>query len=92
MKLRQIKEGLLSKQVREKKIKSAHPESLSLYAQRPEIQINHLYNSMGHDSGARSTGLGTQGGFTSHIPTGVPQKPRHRVFLGMENRPGSIRL
>lgn len=28
----------------------------------------------------------------STAPTGIPAKPRHRKFLGMEQRPGSIRI
>lgn len=51
------------------------------------IFSNHLYNPMtGHDSGSRAAG------FTSHVPSGTPHKPKYRTFLGMNKRLGSIRL
>lgn len=64
-----------------KQIHSAGP-----YFNRPNIHTNPLYNaSSGHDASARNAGL-------TYLPTGVPQKLRHRKYLGMERRLGTIRL
>lgn len=80
MKLRQISEYKL------KDIKSPHPDSTSLYFMRPAQQLSSLYNPLSaHDAGARVSG-------DTQYSTGIPHKPRHRAFLGMEKRLGSIRL
>ena len=58
----------------------------SNYFNRPYLQTQTLYNPMnGSDSGARSTGFSSQ-------TIGVPSKPRHRQFLGLQKRMGAIRL
>lgn len=80
MKLRQINENLIMQQIRGQLLRSGP------YEARPYLQTDHLYNAQsGHDAGARVAG-------NTFLPTGVPNKPRHRQFLGMENRPGTIRL
>jgi len=49
-------------------------------------QSDNLYEpNSGHDSGTRAGGM-------TYLSTGVPHKQRHRQYLGMENRPGTIRL
>jgi len=79
MKLRQIHESFMSQKFREMLQSSG-------YFNKPGFQSNPLYDpNSGHDAGARSTG------FTSN-PVGVPTDPRHRKFMGMEKRPGAIRL
>lgn len=80
MKLKQINENLIMQQIRGQLIANGP------YTARPFLQTDHLYNAMrGHDSGS-AVGGGT------FLPTGVPSNPRHRQYLGMENRPGTIRL
>ena len=80
MKLSQINENLIMQQIKGQ-LQSAGP-----YSARPFLHSNWLYNaSSGHDMGARTAGL-------TMMPTGVPHNPRHRQYLGLENRPGTIRL
>lgn len=50
------------------------------------IVTNKPYEpSSGHDSTARSVG-------GSGSISGIPHKPRHRKYFGLETRPGTIRL
>ena len=80
MKLRQINENLIMQQVRGQLQRSGP------YTARPFLHSGHLYNaSSGFDAGSRVAG-------NTSSATGVPIKPRHRKFLGLEQRPGSIRL
>lgn len=76
MKLRDILEGLMSHSI----------SGLSSYANRPFLHQNYPnLPSAGFDQGSRASSSLSQ-------PTGVPKKPRHRRFLGMADRPGTIRL
>lgn len=60
-----------------------HPQS---DASSPLFKLDQLYNApSGHDSGSRVEGATSQ-------TTGVPTNIRHRQFMGMEQRPGTIRL
>ena len=80
MKLQQINENLIMQQIRGQLQRSGP------YAARPFLHSGLLYNpASGHDAGARNSGM-------TMLPTGVPNQPRHRQFLGMERRPGTIRL
>jgi hypothetical protein len=80
MKLRQINENLVMQQVRGQLLRSGP------YATRPYFQTGQLYDaSRGFDAGARMAGA-------TYLPSGIPHKPRHRQFLGLETRPGTIRL
>lgn len=80
MKLRQINENLIMQQVRGQLLRSGP------YMPRPYLQSGELYSAnRGFDSGSRMAGA-------TSSPTGVPQKPRHRQYLGLETRPGTIRL
>ncbi len=56
------------------------------YFNHSPTQLDHLYNPLtGHDSGSRVAGQ-------TYLPTGIPHNPRHRKFLGFQQRPGSITL
>lgn len=80
MKLKQINENLIMQQIRGQLLRSGP------YAARPYLRTDQLYDaSRGFDAGSRAAGA-------TVLPSGVPSKPRHRQFLGMENRPGTIRL
>jgi len=80
MKLRQINENLMMHQLRDQLIRTG-PNAI-----RPSLHQGLMYNpASGNDAGARNAGATT-------LPTGVPHKIRHRQFLGLENRPGTIRL
>lgn len=77
MKLTQISEGLTSQYL---------TGGLMSYANRPFVHNNYPYMpSSGFDSGSRATSSISQA-------TGVPHKKRHRRFLGLADRPGTIRL
>lgn len=78
MKLRHINENLLAHKLREGLNSSG-------YFNRPIQQIQPYDSSTGTDSGARSSGY-------SNLLTGIPNKQRHRHFLGFEKRLGTIRL
>lgn len=76
MKLKAIREGLMSNSI----------SGLMSYANRPFLHQNYPnLPSAGFDSGSRASSSLSQ-------PTGVPRKPRHRRYLGMADRPGTIRL
>lgn len=79
MKLRQISENFIMQKLRDQLQSSG-------YFNRPVVQTDQPYMpSSGHDSGSRAQGAVSQ-------PTGVPTKPRHRRYFGMERRLGTIRL
>jgi hypothetical protein len=79
MKLRQIYENYIGNKLREQLQSSG-------YFGRPGLHSDKPYEaSSGHDSGSRISGY-------SNLTTGVPRKIRHRKFLGLSNRPGSITL
>lgn len=79
MRLRQISENLLLHKLRDQMQSSG-------YFNRPMLHVDKPYEaSSGHDSGSRIAGGST-------MPTGIPKNPRLRKYLGIANRPGSIRL
>ena len=79
MKLRQISENFLIHKLREQMQSSG-------YFNRPMLHSDALYQaSSGHDSGSRINNGST-------MTTGVPKNPRHRKYLSIANRPGTIRL
>lgn len=78
MKLRSITENFLSQKMRD-----AIVSSKALYDRPLPVASDAPYEaSTGHD--AISAG--------SRTPSGIPSRPRHRRFFGMETRPGTIRL
>ena len=80
MKLKQISENLMMQQLRNS-LAANGP-----YFMRPNVQVSNNYNaSTGHDAGARNSG-------STMLPIGIPHKPRHRQYLGLERRTGTIRL
>lgn len=79
MKLRQISENFIMQKLRDQLQSSG-------YFNRPIVRTDQPFMpTSGHDSGSRIAGAISQ-------PTGVPIKPRHRRYLGMEKRLGAIRL
>jgi len=79
MKLHQITENYISNKIREELQSSG-------YFNRPLAQMGQLYHGInGYDIASRAAG------HTSY-PSGIPSNYRHRIFLGLSNRPGSIRL
>lgn len=79
MKLSLISENFVLQKLREM-LKSAG------YFNRPIVNTDQPYSpTSGHDAGSRAGG-------STYLPTGMPWKARHRRFLGMEQRPGAIRL
>jgi len=80
MKLRQIAENLIGQQLQ------SMFNSNRAYFARPGLQTSVAADAAtGHDAGARNAGA-------TSLPTGVPHKQRHRQFLGLEQRPGTLRL
>lgn len=81
MKLRAIAENYLSQKMRDAIItsKALHDRPL------PAVTDAPYEPSSGHDA---ITNAATAPSQTS----GIPRKPRHRRFFGMETRPGTIRL
>jgi hypothetical protein len=78
MKLRSINENLMMVKIRD-------ALASSNYFNRPMVQQDIPWQpTSGHDN------PNTEGAVTQ--PTGVPGKPRHRRYFGMETRPGAIRL
>jgi hypothetical protein len=78
MKLKQINENLIMQQLRGA-LKSSN------FFNRPTLRQQPIYQpESGHDSGARTAGF-------SSMTSGMPSKPRHQKFLGLERRMG-IRL
>lgn len=72
MKLNNIAEGFMSQKMRE-----ALPGG---YLNRPFVHTNLPYfGASGFDSGSRISG-------NTSYPSGIPNKPRHRRFLGLSNR------
>ena len=80
MKLNQITEGFLFQKLRDQLMSSGYFNRPILHAGGPDYQP-----SSGFDSGSRTSG-------NTSYAVGVPHKPRHRQFLGMTSRPGSIRI
>jgi hypothetical protein len=81
MKLQQINENLLALQ----QIRGALNRNGPFFY-RPHLNTSMTYGSFtGHDAGAMTGGM-------TFLPSGTPHKPRHRAYLGMEKRPGAIRL
>lgn len=79
MKLRQISENFLIHKLRDQLQSSG-------YFNRPIIQTDKPYEAnSGHSSDSAVAG-------STYMPTGVPTNPRHRRFLGLANRPNTIRL
>lgn len=79
MKLRQISENFLIHKLRDQMQSSG-------YFNRPMLHSDQPYQaSSGHDAGSRTSG-------NTSMATGVPRNPRHRRFLGIANRSGTIRL
>ncbi len=78
MKLRQITENLMMQQIRGQLMRNGP------YGLRSQLHTQGN-NYSGYDYGSRSAGL-------TMLPTGVPHKQRHRQYLGLEHRPGTIRL
>lgn len=77
MKLREIREGLQSHFLN---------GGLMNYMNRPFLHVNYpSLPSAGFDPGSRASSSLSQA-------TGVPKKSRHRRYLGMADRPGTIRL
>lgn len=81
MKLRSINENYLSQKMRDAIISS------KALCDRPlPVASDAPYEpSSGHDAISQAAAA------TSQV-TGVPRRPRHRRFFGMETRPGTIRL
>lgn len=79
MKLRQISENLLMHKLRDE-LQSRG------YFNKPMLHTDQQYQAnSGHDSSSRIAG-------NTSMAIGVPKKPRHRKFLGIANRYGTIRL
>lgn len=78
MKLRWIRESFLSAKMRDA-IVSSNPQCRAMVPPDPPYEP-----TTGHDALPADAAV-TQA-------TGVPTKPRHRRFFGMETRPGTIRL
>lgn len=77
MKISQIAEGLTSQYL---------SGGLMSYANRPFVHNNYpSLPTAGFDPGSRASSSLSQA-------TGVPWKKRHRRYLGMADRPGTIRL
>lgn len=80
MKLRAISENLMTAQMRDAIITS------KALGERPQVVTDAP-----HEPSSGNDPIGQASAALSHV-TGVPHKPRHRKFFGMENRPGTIRL
>ncbi len=79
MKLKQITESFILHKLRDQLQSSG-------YFNRPILQTDQPYQAnSGHNAGSMAGGC-------TLLPTGVPHNQRHRKFLGISNRPGSIRL
>ncbi len=78
MKLRSIRENFISQKMRD-----AIVSSKALCDRALPVATDTPYEATtGHEMA--SAGL--------RVPSGIPGRPRHRRFFGMETRPGTIRL
>jgi len=78
MKLRQINEGMIGQLMR------ATSRTMGYMGNNMPLTDPMYSPSSGHDSGARINGGGVM------LPTGIPNKPRHRAYLGLRNRGFSL--
>jgi hypothetical protein len=78
MKLASINESYIISKIRE-------AMSSSDYFNKPLIQTDKQYEATSGHNNPQDDEIATQ-------PVGIPSKPRHRQYLGMERRPGTIRL
>lgn len=79
MKLRDIAESFMAAKIRDALASNG-------YFNRPLAVTDQPFEpTSGHDASSQNADLTSQA-------TGVPRKLRHRRYLGMETRPGTIRL
>ncbi len=77
MKLRSISENFLAAKLRDALASNG-------YFNRPLATTDQPYMP--------STGTDGQNAGMSELPSGLPRRSRHRTYLGLEKRPGAIRL